>query len=386
MATPINIDDLRARARRRLPRAVFDFVDGGAEDETTLRANRSGFGQVSFRPRVLVDVSGRDQSTTVLGEPLKSPLILAPTGMAGLLWPSGEIAAARAAGRTGALFTLSTMSACTIEEVAAAASGPLWFQLYVWRDREVTRELVQRARAAGYKALCLTVDVPVIGQRERDLRQGFTIPPRVTVMNVVDTLRRVSWLRRVLLGPRLTFKNFVNHPGTGGDDLIRLAEFANKQFDPSVTWADLDWFRSIWSGPLALKGVMAAEDALRATDAGVEAIVVSNHGGRQLDGLPAPIEILPEIADAVDGRAEIILDGGVRRGGDVVKAVAMGARACMIGRPFLYGLAANGQAGVERAVNILEQEIDRTLALIGRPRLADVDRSAIRSAGAFAAG
>ena len=379
----INIDDLRARARRCLPRAVFEFVDGGADDEATLRANRSAFGQLTFRPRVLVDVSQRDQSTTVLGERLTTPLILAPTGMAGLLWPAGEVAAARAAGRSGALFTLSTMSACTIEEVAAAASGPLWFQLYVWRDREVTRELVQRAEAAGYTALCLTVDVPVLGRRERDLRHGFTIPPRVTVSNVVDTLRRLAWLRGVLLGPRLTFKNFVDHRGTSGSDVITLSEFIYRQFDPSVSWADLDWFRSIWPGPLALKGVMAAEDARLAVEHGVDAIVVSNHGGRQLDGLPAAIEVLPEIADAVAGRAELVLDGGVRRGSDVVKAVALGARACMVGRPFLYGLAAHGQAGVERALTILQQEIDRTLALIGRPRLADVDRSAIRARGSY---
>jgi L-lactate dehydrogenase (cytochrome) len=373
----VNVDDLRERARRRLPRALFDYVDGGAEDEQTLRANQADFARYTFRPRVLVDVGDRDQSTTVLGQPIASPLILAPTGFTGLLWPRGEIVAARAAARKGVVFTLSTMSICSMEEVSEAASGPLWFQLYVWRDREIVRSLIERARAAGYRALVITVDTPVLGRRERDVRSGLVLPPRITVRNVLDTVRRVSWLRRVLTSPRPTFGNFVGTPGVE-HDAVSLASFTTKQFSPSVSWADLDWYRSIWPGPIAIKGIMAAEDARLAVEHGVQAIVVSNHGGRQLDYLPSPIEVLPEIFDAVEGRAEVILDGGVRRGSDVVKAVALGARACMIGKSFNYGVAAAGQRGVEQALDILQQEIDRTLALIGRPRLADLDRSAVR--------
>jgi isopentenyl diphosphate isomerase/L-lactate dehydrogenase-like FMN-dependent dehydrogenase len=380
----INIDDLRRLARRRLPRAVFDFADGGAEDERTLRANRLDFSKLVFQPKVLVDVSQRDQSSTILGQPVRSPLILAPTGLAGMLWPRGEIAAARAAAKRGVIYTLSTHAACSIEEVAASTSGPLWFQLYVLRDRDLTRRLVERAKEAGYKALCLTVDVPILGQRERDLRNGATIPPKITVRNVVDVLQRVNWLRGVLFGPKITFKNFVGAEAGLGSDPVALWSFVSQQHDPSVDWDDLAWFRSLWPGPLAIKGIMTAEDARRAVAEGIEGIIVSNHGGRQLDSLPSAIEVLPEIVDAVGGRAEIVLDGGVRRGTDVVKALALGARACMIGRPMLYGLAAGGQPGVERAIEILQNEIDRTLALIGRPSLANLDRSAVRPVGSAA--
>jgi L-lactate dehydrogenase (cytochrome) len=380
----INIDDLRRLAMRRLPRAVFDFADGGAEDERTLRANRLDFSKLVFRPRVLVDVSRRDQSTTILGQPVSSPLIVAPTGLAGMLWPRGEMVAARAAAKRDVIFTLSTLGACSIEEVAEASTGPLWFQLYVMKDRDVTRALVERARQAGYKALCLTVDLPVLGQRERDLRNGATIPPKITVRNVVDVLQRPGWLRRVWFGPRITFQNFVGSSAALSDSAGTLWQYVNSLNDPSVDWNDLTWFRSLWPGPLAIKGIMTGEDARRAVSEGVEAIVVSNHGGRQLDSLPSAIEVLPEIIDAVGDRAEVILDGGVRRGTDVVKALALGARACMIGRPMLYGLGAAGQAGVERSIEILQNEIDRTLALLGRPTLADLDRSAVRAAGGHA--
>jgi L-lactate dehydrogenase (cytochrome) len=373
----VNIDDLRKVARRRLPRALFDYIDGGAEDEVTLRANQADFGRYVFRPRVLVDVSRRDQSTTVLGERVASPLILAPTGFTGIFWPRGEAVGARAAGRKGVIFTASTMSICSMEEIAAAASGPLWFQLYVWRDREVVRSLLQRAKAAGYRALVVTSDTPVLGQRERDVRSGLVLPPRITVKYVLDTVRRFAWLRSMLANPRPTFGNFVNAPGVE-HDITSLAAFTSKQFSPAVSWAELDWYRSVWQGPLAIKGIVSAEDARLAVEHGVEAVIVSNHGGRQLDYAPSPIEALPEIVDAVDGRAEVILDGGVRRGSDVVKAIALGARACMIGKAFNYGVAAAGQRGVELAVDILAKEIDRCLALIGRPTLADLDRSAVR--------
>lgn len=374
----VNIEDLRKSARRRLPRAVFDYIDGAAEDEVTLHRNQAAFERLTFRPRVLVDVSQVDQSTTVLGQRLRSPLILAPTGLCGMAAYRGEVLAARAAVRMGSIFTLSTMSAVSIEDVAREVPGPHWFQLYVWRDRDLTRSLVERAQAAGYTALMLTVDVPVLGQRERDLRNGATIPPRVTVRNAFDSLQKIGWLWRMARNPWIDFANVKGAARTSQSGAFALGRYVNEQFDPSVDWHDLAWFRSLWSGPLAIKGIMTAEDARRAVDLGVNAVVVSNHGGRQLDGLPAAIDVLPEVVDAVDGRAEVILDGGVRRGSDVVKALALGARACMIGRPYLYGLGASGQAGAEQAISILRAEIARTLALLGRPTLADLDRTAVR--------
>jgi L-lactate dehydrogenase (cytochrome) len=372
----LTIDDLRRRARRRLPRAVFDFIDGGAEDELTLRRNEAAFKQITFRPRVLVDTQARDQSTTVLGQRLSTPLILAPTGLCGMAAPRGEILAARASLNAGVVFTLSSMSAVSIEDTARAVPGPHWFQLYVWRDRDLTRSLVERAAAAGYTAMVVTVDVPVLGQRERDVRNGATIPPRVTLRNALDSLQKIGWLVRMARNPRIDFVN-VARPGEARGPFA-LGPFVNSQFDPSVTWSDLAWFRSIWPGPLVLKGIMSAEDARSAVDHGVNAIVVSNHGGRQLDGLPAAIEVLSEVADAVGNDMEVLFDGGIRRGTDVLKALALGARACMIGRPYLYGLGAAGQAGVERSIAILRAEIDRAQALLGRPSLVDVDRRAVR--------
>jgi L-lactate dehydrogenase (cytochrome) len=376
----LTIDDLRRLARRRLPRAVYDFVEGGAGDERTVARNRAAFDRLLFQPRVLVDVSKREQATVVLGERVRTPILVSPTGMAGLCWPKGEVAAARAANEAGTIYTLSTHSSCTIEEVAAEAPGPLWFQLYVWQNRDLTRSFVERARAAGYRALVLTVDVPIISRRERDLRNGFTIPPRITVRNALDTLRRVGWMRRVLLGPRLTLANLVGAPGAPRTDIVTLGGVANRQVDPSVAWADLAWFRSLWQGPLVLKGVLTAADARRAVDHGVDGLIVSNHGGRQLDGTPASVEALPEIADAVGNRVEVLLDGGVRRGTDVVRALVLGARAVMVGRPYLYGLGAGGSAGVRRALDILAGEVDHALALVGVPRVSDLDRTIVRRA------
>jgi len=381
----VTIEDLRTAARRRLPRPLFDYIDGGAEDEVTMHANSAAFGRYRFRPRALVDVSRRDQSTTVLGIPVQSPLVLAPTGFTGMFWPRGEAVAARAAGRKGVIFTASTMSICPMEEIAEAATGPIWYQLYVWRDREIVRMLIERAKAAGYRALVVTVDTPVLGQRERDVRSGLVLPPRITVRNVLDTLRRPSWLRGFLTHPRPTFGNFVGMPGVE-HDAISLAAFTTKQFSAAISWADVDWYRSLWPGPIALKGIMSAEDARLAVDRGVEAIIVSNHGGRQLDHAPAPLDVLPEIVDAVEGRAEVILDGGVRRGSDVVKAVALGARACMIGKAFNYGVAALGERGVELAIEILSKEIDRTLALIGRPSLGQLGRDAVALRASYPVG
>jgi L-lactate dehydrogenase (cytochrome) len=382
----INIEDLRQRARRRLPHALFDFVDGGGEDEWSVKENRDAFGRITFRPRVLVDVSQRDQTTTILGQQLASPIVIAPTGLPGLLWPRGEVEAAKAAKRVGSIYTLATRATCSIEEVAEAVDGHLWFQVYVMQDRDVTRHLVERATRVGAKAMFLTVDVQVVSQRERDLRNGFTVPPKVTIRNAADTLRRVDWLWRMLRGPKITDRNFVSlSEQAGGDDLVRLGGFVNRQYDPSVNWDDFRWFRSIWNGPLVVKGVMTGEDACKAVDLGADGIVVSNHGGRQLDYLPAAIDALPEIVEAVGNRAEVLLDSGVRRGTDVVKALALGAKACMVGRPYLWGLASGGQPGVERALTILQTEVDRTLALIGRPTLADLDRTAIRVAHGISA-
>jgi L-lactate dehydrogenase (cytochrome) len=380
LARAFTIDDLRRLARRRLPRAVFDFVEGGAGDEQTVVRNRVAFERLLFQPKVLVDVSKREQATVVFGNRIETPVLLSPTGMAGLCWPKGEVAAARAAHEAGTIYTLSTHSSCSIEEVAAGAPGPLWFQLYVWQNRDLTRSFVERARAAGYRALLLTVDVPVISRRERDLRNGFTVPPRLTARNVLDTVRRVGWIRRVLFGPRLTLANLVGAPGAPRTDIVTLAGVANRQVDPSIAWGDLVWFRSLWSGPLLLKGVLTAADARRAAEHGVDGLVVSNHGGRQLDGVPATIEALPEIVDAVGGRIDVLLDGGVRRGADVVRALALGARAVMVGRPYLYGLAAGGPAGVRHAIETLAREVDQVLALVGVPRVGDLDRTIVRRA------
>jgi L-lactate dehydrogenase (cytochrome) len=374
------VEDLRRLARRRLPRAIFDFVEGGAGDEGTVARNRAAFERLLFEPRVLVDVSKREQATVVLGERVATPVLVSPTGMAGLCWPKGEVAAARGAHEAGTIYTLSTHSSCTIEEVAAGAPGPLWFQLYVWQNRDLTRSFVDRARAAGYRALVLTVDVPVISRRERDLRNGFTVPPRITVGNALDTLRRVGWMRRVLLGPKLTLANLVGMPGAPRTDIVTMAGVANRQVDPSLTWADLAWFRSLWSGPLLLKGVLTVADAKKAVEHGVDGLVVSNHGGRQLDGARASIEALPDIVDAVGSRVEVLLDGGVRRGADVVRALALGARAVMVGRPYLYGLASGGTAGVRRVLEILHGEVDHALALTGVPRVGDLDRTVVRRA------
>jgi len=362
-----SVEELRRLAKRRLPAMVFDFIDGGADDEVTLRRNRSAFDDVTLEPQVLVDVATRDQSVTVLGRKLPTPLILGPAGLAGVAHPGGEAVAAGAAGERDLPFVLSTAGSASIEDVAAAATGPLWFQLYLWRDRAVTRALVERARAAGYEALCLTVDVPLSGQRERDLRHGFTIPPRVTARNAFDVVRHPGWARRVLGGPPITFGNFTDM--SASTDVVSLGQIVNGQLNPTATWDDLVWLRELWPGSFAVKGIMTAADARRAAEAGVDAVVVSNHGGRQLDGLPATVAALPAVAEAVGDRVEVLLDGGVRRGTDVLKALSLGAQACLIARPYLYGLAAGGPAGVLRAIDLLTAEIDRAMALLGLPGL-----------------
>jgi L-lactate dehydrogenase (cytochrome) len=374
-----NIEDLRRQARRNLPKAIFEFIDGGAHDEVTLRANRQDFGRLNLLPQVLTDVSQRDQSVSVLGQSYRSPLILAPTGLPGIVWPGGAMEAARAADQAGVGFCLSCMSTSNVEDIARTSTRPVWFQLYVMRDRELAKSMMQRAKAAGCAVLVITVDLQMQGQRERDVRNGLTIPPQLRAANLLDSALHPGWVWRYVNGPKVTLANFV---GTGlGDDLFTIAGFVNSQFDQSVTWKDIDWVRSVWDGPLALKGILDPEDAALAAQHGVNAVIVSNHGGRQLDCVPSAIAALPDVVDAVDGKCEIILDGGVRRGTDVLKALALGARACMIGRPFLYGLAAGGRAGVDRVLEIFRSEIDVGLALLGRAAVKELDRSVVTWAG-----
>ena len=378
LARCYSLADLRLAARRRLPGAVFDYLDGGAEDEVTLYRNSAGFAAYELLPRALVDVSRVDLQTTVLGQAVAWPVMLSPTGLSRLFHHEGEKAVVRAAARAGTIYTLSSVASYDIETIAAAADGPKWFQIYVWKDRAVVRDFIQRCRATGYQALCLTVDVPVLGQRERDLRNGMTMPPRLTLASIVDAALHPDWAWHYLTTPRPVLANVALLAGKGLDKLMTQAQHANSQLDPSVTWDDLAWMVQEWGGPFAIKGILSATDAKRAVAAGVQAIIVSNHGGRQLDHTPVPIDVLPEIVAAVGDRAEVILDGGVRRGSDVVKALALGARACMIGRGYLYGLGAGGEAGVNRALGLLRAEVQRTMQLLGCTAVGDLNSSWLR--------
>lgn len=370
----VSIEDLRERARARLPRSIFDFVDGGAYDEVTLRANRADLEAIRFAPRALVDVSTRDLSVELLGRRQAMPLVLAPSGNAGMLARRGEVQAVRAADAAGVPMCLSTMSVCPLEDVQEAAGHPLWFQLYVLKDRGMTQLMVERAQAAGCAALVFTVDLPVMGQRDRDVRNGFTVPPRITLANALDMLRRAPWIADVLLGPKVTYGNLVRSRGQAagqsgghaGNGLVSLAQHVKNNTDDSLSWKDVEWARRLWKGPMLLKGILSPEDAKLAASAGMDGVIVSNHGGRQLDHGPSTISVLPRVVDAVGDRMDVLFDGGIRRGQDVVKAMALGARACLVGRAFLYGLAAGGEAGVTQALDILRREMDVTLALLGK--------------------
>lgn len=371
-----NIEDLRRLAFDRLPRVLFDYIDGGAQDEVTLRANQEDFNRWTIVQHVLRDVSRRDQSVTVMGQKFDLPLILSPTGMTGLFWPNGALEAARASAAAGAGFCLSSMSTSTVEDIRKVADRPFWFQLYVMRDRGMSRELIERAKAAGCSALVLTVDLAMQGQRDRDVHNGLTIPPTLRVSNLLNFATRPGWVCRYLTGPKVLPASLVK---PGQSSLFTIAGYVNSQFDQSVTWKDIEWAKSIWGGPLALKGILDPGDAKSAVDHGADALIVSNHGGRQLDGVRSAISALPTVVDAVAGRAEVLLDGGVRRGTDVFKAIALGAKACMIGRPYMYGLASKGRAGVTQALELLRNEIDLALALSGNTSLSALDRSAIHS-------
>ncbi len=347
---------------------IFDFVDGGAQDESTVRENITSFDDWWLRPQVLNDVSLRDQSVKLFGQTMPTPLLLAPAGLAGLVWPRGEVAAAAAASKAGIPFAVSTASSCSIEEVRAAAKGLLWLQLYLWRDREVTGSLVDRAHNAGYDAICLTVDVPLSGSRERDLRNGMTIPPKIRTKNSLGVLRHPGWMIK-MAGAPVTFANVSDgHRGR----TLALGAYVNSQLNPSASWDDLRWLREKWSGTLIVKGVLDPIAAKRLADEGVDAVIVSNHGGRQLDGAIPAIAALPHVVNAVGGRIPVLMDGGVRRGSDVLKAVALGASACLFGRPYLWGLAVAGEEGVSRVIEILQTEIDRDLALLGTPTMAEI--------------
>jgi len=360
-----NVGDLRLLAKRQLPGGVFDYFDGAAEDEWSLANNSRAFDAVRLEPRVLVDVSTIDTATTIMGQPVPYPLALSPTGFTRIAHPDGELAVARAAGAARLPYTLSTLGTRSIEETAAAATGPMWYQLYVWRDRGLSRELVQRARDAGYRAIMLTVDTAVFGRRERDVRRGFTLPPKIGLDTFVDGVRHPRWTWRFLRSEPITFSAVAGRAELDGTRAINLSAYVNSQFDPTLSWRDVEWIREESGLPLMLKGIQCVEDARTAASLGIDAIALSNHGGRQLGGSPAPIELLPPVMDAVGDSIEVLVDGGIRRGGDVVKAVALGARAAMCGRPYLYGLGAGGEMGVRWVIDHLTQGISRTMALVG---------------------
>jgi L-lactate dehydrogenase (cytochrome) len=360
----LSIEDLRARARRRIPRAIFDYADGGSYRETTLKANAADLDAIQLRPRVMIDVSDIKLATTLAGAAASMPLAIAPTGLCGLYHADGEILGARAAAAFGIPFCLSTMSICSIEDVRAASDQPFWFQQYLMRDRGFNQSLIERASAARCSALVLTLDLQILAERRRDARNGLSIPPRLTLRNAWDVATKPVWALQVMFGKRRTFGNLVGHIG-GADGAATLAQWTHTQFDSRANWRDVEWVRSRWPGRLILKGVMDAEDARFALAAGADAVVVSNHGGRQLDGAPSSISVLPEIVAAIDGRCEVLFDGGIRSGQDLAKALALGARGGMIGKSFLFALAAGGQAGVTRALEIIRDELRVTLALTG---------------------
>jgi L-lactate dehydrogenase (cytochrome) len=367
-----NVEDLRQLARRRLPAGVFDYIDGAAEDELTLEANQSAFARVTFRPRVLRGVADVSLTTSILGVPLAYPLVLAPTGFTRIADPEGELAVARSAARAGLPYTLSTLGTRSIEEVRAVSDGRLWFQIYAWRDRGLVKEMIDRAREANYEAMVLTVDTPVLGRRERDVRRGFSLPPTIGPGTIIDGVRHPEWTWSFLRSDPIRFANVA---GTShGASPVTLSDFINTQFDPTLSWGDVDWLRSVWDGSIVLKGIQTTEDALLAAERGVEVIALSNHGGRQLDGAPAIFSLVTPVADAVAGRAEIICDGGVRRGSDIVKAIAAGATAAMAGRAYLFALGAAGETGVDTVLGWFANDMTRTMSLLGVGQIAELNR------------
>jgi L-lactate dehydrogenase (cytochrome) len=365
------IEDLRALARRKVPKAFFEYADSGSYSEETLRANRADLELVKLRQRVMVDVSDRSLATTIIGQKVSAPLALAPIGLCGMQYGDGEILSAQAAEEAEVPFILSTMSINSIEQVAEATTKPFWFQLYVIRDRGFSKDILGRAAKAGCNALVLTVDLQVLGQRHRDIRNGMTVPPEIRLSNIVDIATKPGWVFSILKGKSKTFGNLAGHV-KGMDDVTSLAQWTNSQFDPALNWKDVDWIKKVWPGKLIIKGILDVEDAKTAVKLGADAIVVSNHGGRQLDGAPSSISALPAIAQAVGADTEVLFDGGIRTGADMLRALALGARACLVGRAYIYGLGAGGKAGVAKAIDILKKELSVAMALTGTTRVSDI--------------
>ena len=367
------IEDLRVLAQKRVPRMFYDYADSGSWTESTYRANNSDFAKIKFRQRVAVNLENRSLASTMVGQHVSMPVALSPTGLTGMQHADGEILAAQAAEQFGVPFTLSTMSICSIEDVAANTSKPFWFQLYVMKDREFINRLIDRAKAAKCGALVLTLDLQVLGQRHKDLRNGLSAPPKLTIPNIINMATKPRWVAGMLATKRRGFGNIVGH-ATSVSDMSSLSAWTQQQFDLSLSWADVEWIKQRWGGKLIIKGIMDAEDARLAVSSGADALIVSNHGGRQLDGAQSSIEALPAIVDAVGTEIEVHMDGGIRSGQDVLKAVALGARGVYIGRPFLYGLGAMGRPGVSKCLDILRNELDLTMAFCGLRDLQQVDK------------
>jgi L-lactate dehydrogenase (cytochrome) len=369
-----NIEDLRILAQKRVPRMFYDYADSGSWSESTYRANTSDFDRILFRQRVATNIENRSTRTTMVGQDMAMPVAIAPTGLTGMQHADGEILAARAAKKFGIPYTLSTMSICSIEDVAAGTGNhPFWFQLYVFRDRDFIGRLIDRAKAVNCSALVLTLDLQIIGQRHKDLRNGLSAPPKLTIPNMLNMMTKPRWGLGMLGTPRRQFGNIVGHV-KGVDNMGSLSEWTSKQFDPALSWNDVEWVKKRWGGKLILKGIQDAEDAQLAVDSGADALVVSNHGGRQLDGAPSSISALPEIVAAVGRKIEIHMDGGIRSGQHVLKALALGAKGTYIGRAFLYGLGAMGEAGVTKALEIIHKELDLSMAFCGRTDINTVDQ------------
>ncbi len=370
------VEDLRLLARKRVPRMFYDYADSGSWTESTYRANEQDFQRIRLRQRVAVDIERRSLRSRMLGQDVAMPVAIAPTGLTGMQHADGEILAARAAEAFGVPFTLSTMSICSIEDIAAHTRAPFWFQLYVMRDRAFIERLIERARAARCSALMLTLDLQILGQRHKDLKNGLSAPPKPTLRNLLNLATKPRWVMGMARTPRRTFGNIVGH-ATGVSDLSSLSSWTSQQFDPSLSWKDVEWIKRQWGGKLIVKGVLDAEDARLAADSGADALIVSNHGGRQLDGAPSSIAALPAIVEAVGSRMEVWLDGGIRSGQDVFKALALGARGTLIGRAFLYGLGAMGEAGVTRCLELIRNELDLTMAFCGLDDVSRIDRKAL---------
>jgi L-lactate dehydrogenase (cytochrome) len=374
MAIITTIEDLRVLAKKRVPRMFYDYADAGSWTESTYRANEEDFGKIKFRQRVAVNLENRSLRTTMIGQDVSMPVALAPTGLTGMQHADGEILAARAAEKFGVPFTLSTMSICSIEDIAANTTKPFWFQLYVMRDRPFIERLIERARVAGCSALVLTLDLQVLGQRHKDLRNGMTAPPKMTLANIANLITKPSWCMGMLGTKRRGFGNIVGH-ASDVSDMSSLSSWTSQQFDPRMSWEDVEWVKKRWGGKLIIKGIMDVEDAKLSADSGADALIVSNHGGRQLDGAQSSIGALPAIVDAVGKRIEVHMDGGIRSGQDVIRALALGAKGVYIGRPFLYGLGAGGEAGVTKCLDIIRNELDLTMAFCGLRDINQVDKN-----------